>query len=657
MARIKVPTTVALNTIQYTNLKGADFSCDETECARNRTPDILNLISDNGGNPVKRLGWRTILDMDCGKIFSILYHDDIYVVAQNGIYKVTTVSTQLVAVTLTGGALFVFNDKVYCFAGGKYYELGDTATEVVGYVPTVSISRNPDGTGGASLEDVNLLTCKMKNTFLGDASSTVYRFTSEKVLHGSIVVEVMNADGKFEPCTDFTQPSATTINALDKNGELADFSVCDGYITFSAVHAPVVTGQDNVKIEFETFDTTVVDEVIQGQYKKARLDVLSTMICKTYGYTAMDRVFSVGGLNKNLIYYTGVNDPSYFPDKNYLQVGHEGNGIVGLHRVSEYLCAIKGDSTESTLYLIDGSTYYSATEQIMFFGVKPTIAGIGAISSKSFATLGDEPLFLSRTGVYAISNYYTTSEKILRNRSYFLDKKLTKEPNLENAVGIQWNRYYILCVNSHCYVLDGRQRANDRNNNTDFLYEGYYWDNVPATAFCTHDDELYFGTVDGKLCKFNTDVDGITAYCDNGVIDTEAATTVLKDGEVIPCKWVTPLDDDKQPQYFKTLNKKGNVLTLLPYDRSSADVSLSKDGGTPIQLGTVYMDIFNWNMIDFSRFTFNSNDTAQDAFLAKKVKKYKRLQIIVENKGLYEPFGIIGITKTFSYGNFSKNRG
>ena len=62
-------------------------------------------------------------------------------------------------------------------------------------------------------------------------------------------------------------------------------------------------------------------------------------------------------------------------------------------------------------------------------------------------------------------------------------------------------------------------------------------------------------------------------------------------------------------------------------------------------------------LIDFDRFTFNSDDTAQDAFFKKKVKKYKRLRIVVKNDAIYEPFGILGITKTYSVGNFSKNRG
>lgn len=99
------------------------------------------------------------------------------------------------------------------------------------------------------------------------------------------------------------------------------------------------------------------------------------------------------------------------------------------------------------------------------------------------------------------------------------------------------------------------------------------------------------------------------------------------------------------------------MLTILPHERTSAKVTLVKDGDIRSELGIFYADIQTWELIDFERFTFNSNDTAQDDFFRKKIKKYKRLQIVITNDAIYEPFGILGITKTYTIGNFSKNRG
>ena len=66
------------------------------------------------------------------------------------------------------------------------------------------------------------------------------------------------------------------------------------------------------------------------------------------------------------------------------------------------------------------------------------------------------------------------------------------------------------------------------------------------------------------------------------------------------------------------------------------------------------MDIFNWEDIDFSRFTFNANDGPQEIPFNRKVKNYKRLQIIVKNDGLNEGFGIYGIVKHYVVGNYAK---
>lgn len=682
MAKRTLPDSPSYFATQYEKLKGVDYSCDITEVSRVRTPTGVNMISDDGGNPVKRTGWRRVADVNCGEIKEIIFHEDnlsdydplkIYIIGQTGIYAVVTkngVQTvlPLLEKNITSASYFLFDGEVYVFVNGGLYKLeGITATgiEDKAYVPENTISKNPDGSGGMSLESINLLTPKRIFSFLGDETSKDYYLYPESVrnedlykyvVKSSIKVEALTTNG-WEEIADFTLPSAVTVKGKDINGTTKDFEVVAGKIILPKAYPPLTPGQDNVRITFENFDDTKsdVEGVSVGQYREERLDLLATTSCMTYGYSAVDRVFLVGGKHRNKVYYSGVNQPMYYPDENYLTVGHDGNGITGLHRVSEYLAAVKEDSAiEGTVFLISGA--YIADE--MYFKVTPTSAGTGAIAPKSFNTLVDEPLFLSRSGVFAIANYYTTTEKVIRNRSYYLDKKLLAEPNLDKACSCTYRRYYMLCVNDHCYILDGRSKSQDKNNNTDYLYEGYYWENIPAKVFYVHQDELYFGTADGYLCKFNNDVDNRTKYCDNGTLKNEGGILSLDGGTAIHCEWSTPLDDDGRPQYFKSLNKKGTMLTMLPYERTSAKVTLIKDGGNePIRLGVFYADMHTWELIDFTRFTFNSDDTAQDAFFRKKVKKYKRLRIVVENDGIYEPFGILGITKTYSVDNFSKNRG
>ena len=94
---------------------------------------------------------------------------------------------------------------------------------------------------------------------------------------------------------------------------------------------------------------------------------------------------------------------------------------------------------------------------------------------------------------------------------------------------------------------------------------------------------------------------------------------------------------------------------IKPFTRSSVKVlaRTEKDFGKQITYST--MDIFHWEDIDFSRFTFNANDGPQVVPFNSKVKKYITLQITVKNDGLNEGFGVFGIIKRFTKGNFVKN--
>ena len=72
IANIGTPTSPAIYTKKYGNFRGVDFSQSETMVDDSRSPHAVNLISDTGGFPEKRLGWRTLKKLD-GRINGI-YH-------------------------------------------------------------------------------------------------------------------------------------------------------------------------------------------------------------------------------------------------------------------------------------------------------------------------------------------------------------------------------------------------------------------------------------------------------------------------------------------------------------------------------------------------------------------------------------------------------
>lgn len=610
----------------YGAFKGVDFSVDASLVDKERSPYAPNLISDTGGMPEKRPGWRVLLTLEA-PIHGIWYGEIAGVkcfIAHGGtkIYKITSVSSTVLKSGVNNADSTAFfmrssNDtgKIYILTGAEFlcYN-GTTVTNVSdnAYVPTVIISRNPTG-GGTVYEGVNLISPKRIDSFLGDASSLEYQLSATN-LTSVDKVEVLNSAGEkitLVANTDYTVNTTT------------------GKVTFTVAHAPYVTGQDNV---FITYSKTV-----SGYANR----ITNCTISDLYGLGGSNRVFLSGNPSyKAYDWYSEIFEPSYFPDLNYSVVGTSDTAVIGYQRLGKYQLILKEDnSQDSTVFQRYGTLNDDGS---VTFSIEQGIAGIGAVSKRCFALLADEPLFLSRQGVQAITSNTITAERTIRNRSFYVDNYLTKETNLDKAVACEWNGYYVLCVNDHAYILDGKSKAyKDRAYVAyDYNYECYYWTNIPAKCLLSVAGELYFGTSDGKICKFNTDIADMSKYSD--------------DGTAITCAWATKNDDDGAPQLYKSMVKKGCLVTIKPYTRSSCNVYVSKDGNANQLLRNGAMDIFDFDDVDFDRFTFNTNDSPQDIFFKKKVKKYKRLQIIVENDQLNEGFGILQIVKTFSIGNYAK---
>ncbi len=645
MGKLNIINEADPKSTKYVNLKGCDFSVDDSLVASNRSPLALNMISDEGGNPKKRLGWRTILNMLDGEVHNIWYGEignnvgEIYIHAGTKLYWLSEggypfrylydeLKTGLCDAKGTGffmrkadkGYLFFTDTKNYYYYDGKTCGLvSDIATR-----PKVLISRNPTG-GGTMYQAANLLTGRKTVSFLGNSTDKVY-YLPYTELESIDEVRVRNSSGEYEATTAYTADLAK------------------GTVTFSEVQAPVVTGQDNVEIDFTKTTDGYADKI--GQ----------CTISATYGLNAQNRAFLSGNSKyRSYDWYSEIYDPTYIADTSYAMVGTSDTAIMGYLKVGEYLAIIKEDNAQDTTIFL---RYGELSDNEIVFKTKQGVVGIGAISKNCFYNLGDEPLFLTRLGVYAVTSTLLSYERVVKNRSVRLNKRLCAEEKLRNAVGCEWNGYYLVGINNHVYVLDGRHKSST-GNDSEYSYEGYYWENVPATCFLSVAGELFFGTKDGRICKFNTDIDTPSetyAYNDDGeyTVDEDSGKEIYTGGgKAIVAQWATPNDDDGGVHLYKRLLKKGGLVVMSPHDRTSAKIYFLIDGN-PEKYVAGELDIFNWEDIDFERFTFNSNDTPQEIYFNKKVRKYKRLQIVVRNDAINEPFGIFEIIKTYTIGNYSR---
>jgi hypothetical protein len=510
---------------------------------------------------------------------------------------------------------FSMNDKLYILTGDGILELSADADgnvtikdpTVDGYIPTTSISR-PMGEagGGVAFEGVNLLQAQRKNLFFGDGVATIAQLDVTEI---DSVVSV-KIDG--EAVTDYT---------VDK---------AKGQVVFTtAPAAPEVNGRDNIEILFS--------KATAGSADKIR----KCTICTTY----MDGYAFVSGNpdEPNVDYRCGFDDPTYWPDLGYHKIGNESTPICGYLHVGSRLAIVKAQSVrEPAIYF---RSMQSGSDGKAVFPVTQGAGGIGA-AGQAFANLLGDPMFISPSGIYGISSSVITSADIVENRSHYIDRELCKH-DLSKACMAAWRGYLIAAVDGVAFVLDGNQQKSWRSKDGgSYVYECYHWDNIPAVTMLTIGEALYFGTQDGRFCRFNNDI--VDSY---GDIKMAAYND---DGAAITAVWATLADDDNFIGQYKTMLKRGCSVTIKPFTRSSVEISVQteKDTGRFIRYQT--MDILNWEELDFERFPFNGVDSPQTVALNRKVKKYLTAQIIVKNDAVNEAFGLYKIEKRYTRGGYSK---
>lgn len=603
--KFSIPSSPSRSVLTISTFLGADFTNSPAAVSENQSPNCKNMIRDVPGKVRKCMGYKKIAEYDDqingyhyirGEQYGLVHAGT--KMYYNGVVKYSDANN-------ARSRSWQFDNKLYIVDGKKLLVWDGAEVKPASEyakIPTVTIAKAPNG-GGTSYEDLNLIQPGFTELFAGTEGDTAYHMTFGGLDDTTVKAYILDSSGSWAEKTE------NTDFTVDRENGIINFTAAPG-------KSPV-TGEDNVKI--------TAYRTVSGYADRINKCCIGTQ----YGLKgAMDRLFLSGNPDYiNQDWFSDQNDPTYFADTYYSSLGTSKSAIMGYSVINNYLATHKDEmETDQFIVLREGVL---ADNKPVFRSVN-TLQGAGTIAKDTFAYLSSEPLFLTRSGVYAITAQDITGEKYGQNRSFYLNGKLLKESDLEKSFAFVYKDMYWLCVNGVAYILDGLQpmQTDKSMPYSTRQYAGFYRTNLPANCMWEKDGNLYFGSTDGRVCEFYNDSDALVSYND--------------DGEKIEAIWETPdlggklFYKNKTFRYLAVRLKSAVATTLEMYVQKRGLWSfIKKDNYTARYL--------SFGSVVFSKFTFSSDQTQKIIPTKLRVKKVDKARFRFVNSELNEPFGLFDI--------------
>lgn len=522
------------------NFRGLDTSNSPYDVQKNRAVEMNNLISIDGVNH-KRKGFLERAKLD-GRINGIWRYNEngteIFIVhAGTKIYRVKLGENSLLtnATEIYSGAVdskswgLVDADVLYILAGDylaygyiektNKYELVPIANSEYAYIPTTTVSIDPEGATDktrSDFEQANLLNSKRKNTLqLTNGENTVANRTfyldsdinkkkpveiEIEYMVGTVTAHMKLSTKKANGSVEYGKELYLVANDEVTSTKKGEITYELGKIVFDELYKPIHEGEDGVIVTFEP------------GYTDSPSRITNCTFGTQFGLGGNnDRLFITGNpAYRNLDFYSESYNYMYFPVDNYTVIGAEQSAITGYSRINDgSLGVFKAEGDSSGIYYrsstaqtyTDAVTGTSLTETI--FPIKAGALGEYCVDWRSCKRLGSDPLFVSASGVYAvvIGNSMTSNERYAKERSVNINNELTAGAGIYSAIAEVIDNKYMLFLGDKCYIADGRYKYSESKNADDsYNYEWWKWTlpgNVSAT--CKVGSLFLIGTSDGRI--------------------------------------------------------------------------------------------------------------------------------------------------------------
>lgn len=571
----------------------------------NQSPKMLNMMVNNGAFG-KRYGQKIVhtFESDIKNIGK--YKNTLYIHVGNKLIKYDddTETTIFENENLAKKGIFINYNKMLYFLNGDIFLQydGTTCSPIEPYIPDVLINMKPDGSYADVIEDYNRLGGGFKNNFNGDGTSKNY------------FIRIPKQDDDDVTGLDPTEVKITVDTTELK--ENTDFTVNreTGEVTFNTAPAK---GQNNVVI------------TAYKAYKKYTDSIMNCKHYAVYGGQNNSRLFLAGN-GTATYYFSGVFDATYFPETQYAVVGNSEDDITGFGAQYNVLVVFK--PTEMYALQYQFTTDSNGEEKALFYSAQINV-DMGCDMPDTIHYVDNRLTWGStQWGVCTLCSTVIEDERNVRvisrnvNGGYREDGILAEE-NLKDALAVNFEGRYILCINDNAYAWD---YTNAPYNSTDRLSPDesakriawFKWDNFGISCYKVLERVIYYGK-GANLCTFTHDYNDF--------------------GEPIHSYYQTPMLDFSAFQSLKTIKKaffqvRGDTPCHISIKYITDENPEGESDPEDIDIPAKLWDGFGWTKFGWSIVSYAKT-------FARKcsVKKVMLFGMLLSNEELNRNMSLTGI--------------
>lgn len=463
------------------------------------------------------------------------------------------------------------------------------------YVPTLSIAEK-------AYEAANMLTGAFKSTFIPDGQTVFFQLPLKELTYNTgetitVSFQLVNqVSGELDEYSISIAPSDVQTRSdgtkyagvsVDIKAENIRSGSTDRISAASAVAwIYYETGKVNLYLLYYDTEVAVDGGRVEMAFPAMSKDSITVTAWKTVSgrrekickmtqctWFGNSQLFVCGSPEeRNLVHWSDVRNPLYFPENNYVYVGDYSQGVTAMRQQGELLVIFQEHRMHGMTYaLADDDTYayaleagIDATSIRVQFSLVSIHAAVGCDCPGSIRLVNNRLVWANSDGkVYMLPSVNQYNERNVREISRNIFPLLSQHSAdaLKASFAGEFGGYYVLLVENIMYLLDAQTSAftsfnyYSKEENAQKALPWFRW-TLPKADYVhlmANDTVMYLSvTADGS---------GRVYALDN---DTD-------NGAPIACSFTTKMFDFDRPDKKKAVNQM--YISIGDSPESTVDIS------------------------------------------------------------------------------------